>query len=139
MKIDGLNKTKASVVERTMNLKTGAPVNEVQWLQARRRLYDQGLFRRIDMEPVPVGAAQPDPATGVLANRSKRRYRWRSCRSTVCATASSLPTSLSSTAVGREFGPGLVVELRRNILFGRAISAGIAGRYEQTTRSAGSS
>ena len=38
-------------------LTAGLPVNLAAWAQARKRLYDTGVFRQVDIQAVPVGAA----------------------------------------------------------------------------------
>jgi outer membrane protein insertion porin family len=54
--IAGLTRTRRSVVQRTIRragVETGAPFARDRMLEAQRRLYELGLFRRVELLPLP--------------------------------------------------------------------------------------
>ena len=62
----------ADVIVRTLGLESGEPVTPEDLLQARTRVLDMGLFRRVD---VVVGGAVPEPAGAALDQTRPIRLR----------------------------------------------------------------
>ena len=135
----GATRTRDGVIRRALRLRIGAPVNLAEWSQARKRLYDTNVFRQVDIEPVPVAPTTEESAAGVEPVRAVVRVVeypvWR------------LRYGLQFTDEREEFADpdgdtrlqslGVLADLQNQNVFGRAITAGIAGRYERN-RQAGS-
>jgi hypothetical protein len=93
----------------------------------RSCLYDTGVFRRAGRAGPAPGDAGTGPARHATATLEevpvyRLRYGLR------------LSDEMGPTEVGREIHPGGVLDLLRRNLFGRAISAGIAGQAEADRR-----
>src|SRR5204863_4469125 len=62
----GFARTRPELVSRQLKLEPGQPVNLAAWSSARRRVYETGAFRSIDIQPEPAlpgDAAGPTEAT----------------------------------------------------------------------------
>src|SRR5439155_1024538 len=66
----GATRTNPALISRALKLEIGQPVNLSEWYRARRRLYETGAFRRVDIEPEPIspddGTAKAVPYVGAL-------------------------------------------------------------------------
>ena len=60
----GATRTNPALISRALKLEIGQPVNLSEWYRARRRLYETGAFRRVDIEPEPIS---PDDGTAEAA------------------------------------------------------------------------
>lgn len=143
--VEGADRTRAGVIERALSLERGAPVDLSEWYQARRRLYQTGVFRRADVEPVPVEADGPDAgaertevvpeaaqsaAPGPRVEEVQARvslvewplYRFR--------YGFQVTDDRSPESERRRVRPGVVFDLQRRNLIGIADSAGAAVRIE---------
>lgn len=142
--VEGADRTRASVVARALNIEPGEPVDLSQWYQARRRLYQTGVFRRADVEAevlAPEGtddsaaardrqpAAQDEPADPPVEQVQARvslvewpLYRFR--------YGFQVNDDRSPGSDQRGVRPGVVFDLQRRNLIGVADSAGVAVRLE---------
>ena len=50
--------------EKSLGLRPGDPVVLDEWAEARKRLYDSGFFKSVDIEPQPVAVEGTDGGTG---------------------------------------------------------------------------
>ncbi len=83
----GVEHTPPSLVSRALKLEIGAPVNLAAWNEARRRLYETGAFRSVDIErevveePVVTAAAPgpllAEPVRALVNVQEWPRYRFR--------------------------------------------------------------
>jgi outer membrane protein assembly factor BamA/autotransporter translocation and assembly factor TamB len=108
------------VVTRALDLDAGAPLRPADTLQARRRVFDTGLFRRVDVAPEAIDA-DADPAA------TKMRLRvtveeWPALRLRYGFQAAE--ERPEGEIDGRELVPGVTADLTRRTLFGRAITLG---------------
>ena len=55
--ISGLTSVDEDVVSRSLRLNVGDHLRTADWLDARRRLFESGLFRRVDIVVEPLGTA----------------------------------------------------------------------------------
>ena len=145
---NGLERTRPALVSRALKLDVGAPVDLAAWNTARRRLYQTGAFRSVDIqreviEPAaaPVDATlppeEPVRATVTVQEWPPLRLRYGIELQDELATAGDAARSFSAgvdQGGGRTFGVGAAGDLGFRNLFGRAISAGVAGRYTADTR-----
>lgn len=136
---EGAERTRAGVIRRALRLEIGEPVTLADWSQARKRLYDTNVFRQVDIEPVPLPPTTEDSAAGLQPVRAVIRVVeypvWR------LRYGAQLNDELVDVAdadgKGRLQSLGILADLQNQNVFGRAITAGIAGRYERD-RQAGS-
>jgi outer membrane protein assembly factor BamA len=149
--IAGLVRTNPELVRRALQLEAGEPVNLAEWAAARQRLYGTGVFRSVDIQPEPLGAAAPAEEVATPAASSEQPIRaqvtlteWPRIRfryglevddqlNTPSEDAGSLALD-PSTRTGRVFGLGIASDVSARNLFGKAISVGLAGRYKRDFR-----
>ena len=141
----GVEQTRPNLVSRALNLKIGEPVNLAAWNEARRRLYQTGAFRSVDIEreviEAPVAgeaaAAPPaplpaEPVRALVSVQEWPRYRFRyGLELNDTAQSSTDPSDVLPTFPegGRTLSLGATTDFAARNLFGRAVTAGIAARY----------
>ena len=141
VEIVGGEGTHAGLIDRALRLTPGAPVDQALWNQARKRLYDTGVFRSVDIAAVPVvdapapdrsGPDQPleaepvafdEPVTARVTLEPWPLYQLRYGMQVIDERAPA-----GETPTRGQFGA--VADLTRRNLFGRAISLGTAVRYD---------
>ena len=126
--IAGAQSVDEDIVRQTLRLKIGDSLRTADWLEARRRLFVSGLFRRVDIVIEPLeGAADTAPVKLRVEVEEwpalRLRYGFQ--------VAEERP---EENVEGREISPGVSVDLTRRILFGRAITIGLSGQYENLER-----
>jgi outer membrane protein assembly factor BamA/autotransporter translocation and assembly factor TamB len=148
--ISGLAGTRPSLVSRALKLEIGQPVNLADWYRARRRLYETGVFRNVDIQPEPMAApAEAAPGTSATAPEQPIRAKvaleeWPPIRLRYGLELNDEQTLASDAVIalepagqaGRTFSVGVASDLSTRNLFGFGISAGVAGRYTQDFRAA---
>jgi outer membrane protein assembly factor BamA/autotransporter translocation and assembly factor TamB len=120
------------VITRALDLETNQPLASDAWLHARRRVFDTGLFRRVDVTAEPLTEAAPDAETQPMRVRVtvqpwpalRLRYGFQ--------VAEERP---EGEVEGRELVPGLSADITRRTLFGRAVTVGAAIDYERREQS----
>jgi outer membrane protein insertion porin family len=124
----------ADVVTRALRLTVGSTLEPTELLRARTRLFDTGLFRRVDVstEPMPrISATDPvQPMRIRVALEAWPALRLRYGFQVAEERPESDPT-------GRTLTPGLSTDITRRTLFGRAVSlSGVLqyARRENTAR-----
>lgn len=132
----GATRTDDDIIRRALRLRIGDPVDLASWSQARKRLYDTNVFRQVDIEPVLITPTTEESAAGIQPVRAlvtvveypvwRLRYGGQFNDEIALADGDSRLQSL-----------GILADLQNQNVFGRAITAGIAGRYERN-RQAGS-
>lgn len=139
MSTEGATRTDDDVIRRALRLRIGAPVDLASWSQARKRLYDTNVFRQVDIEPVPITPTTEESAAGVQPVRAVVRVVeypvWRLRYG--AQFNDELAPEPDADGDSRQLSLGILADLQNQNLFGRAITAGIAGRYERS-RQAGS-
>ena len=131
VRVEGNRAIDEDVIVRAMALPVGEPVTADAWLQARTRLFATNLFRRVDVQAVPVepapadGAVQPMRARVTVQEWPLLRLRYG------FQVAEERP---EAEPEGRDLVPGLSADLTRRTLFGRAVSLGAAFDYERRAR-----
>jgi outer membrane protein assembly factor BamA/autotransporter translocation and assembly factor TamB len=121
------------VVTRALGLTIGAPLEPAELLRARTRLFNTGLFRRVDVSTEPInrgGAADPQQPVRIRVALEE----WPALRLRYGFQATE---EYSSTVpVQRDVVPGVAADVTRRTLFGRAISLGGSVEYQRRQRSA---
>jgi outer membrane protein assembly factor BamA/autotransporter translocation and assembly factor TamB len=126
--VDGLRQVAGDVARGTLRLKTGDPLRTADWLEARRRLFESGLFRRVDIRVEPLGGTDDTAPVRLRVNVEewpalRLRYGFQ--------VAEERP---EENVNGRDLVPGLSADLTRRTLFGRAVTVGAAVQYESLER-----
>ena len=135
VEVEGASTTSPRVVEQALRLTPGDPVDPARWSQARRRLYDTGVFRSVDITPVASdqGETTVDGENQSVTARVRLeewpRYRLRYGLQLIDEQA---PVGEIDTR-GQI---GVVADLTRQNFLGRAITLGSAVRYDTVQRAA---
>jgi outer membrane protein assembly factor BamA len=116
-----------------MGLTIGGPMYPDDLVRARSRVFDTGLFRRVDVtteeiERAPGGDISLEPMRVRVAVEAWPALR---LRYGFVVTEERSETSLES----RQVAPGLSADVTRRTLFGRAVSVGGAVEYQRRERS----
>jgi len=126
--ISGARSVNEDAVKDTLRLKVGDPLRTSDWLEARRRLFESGLFRRVDIDIEPLeGVAETAPVRVRVAVEEWPALRLRYG----LQVAEERP---EENVKGRDLVPGISADLTRRTMFGRAITVGVAGQYENLER-----
>ena len=114
----------SDVVIRSLGLEVGAPLRAEDVLRARSRVFNTGLFRRIDIasEPIDEGRAR---LRVVVEEWPAARLRYG------FVVAEERP---EDDLNGRELVPGISADLTRRTLFGRAMTIGTAVNWQRRER-----
>ena len=132
--ISGSAGVDTDVVTRAMGLTIGAPLEPAELLRARTRLFNTGLFRRVDVSTEPinrVSAADPDQPVRIRVALEA----WPALRLRYGLQAAQ---EFSSTSVPaeRDVVPGLIADVTRRTVFGRAVSLTGSLQYQPRDRQA---
>jgi outer membrane protein assembly factor BamA/autotransporter translocation and assembly factor TamB len=137
----GVEHTRPSLVSRALKLNIGEPVNLAAWNEARRRLYETGAFRSVDIErevieepstePSAAGGAPAEPVRALVTVQEWARYRFRYGIELNDTAQAGDPSEIlpAFQEGGRTFSLGATSDFAARNLFGRAVTAGVAGRY----------
>ena len=135
---EGPGTTNRGLVARALRLEPGTPVDLNVWQQGRRRLYELGTFRSVRVEPTAIdepAAGEPrEQQTTDGPQRMRARVaveEWPLYRVLYGLQVSS---ELSLSTDQRDTRPALLSEFQRRNLFGRAITSGVAARYQSGRR-----
>lgn len=134
--VTGVQRTSPTLVSRALKLDVGQPVDLAAWAQARKRLYDAGVFRQVDIraeqidEPAP--AAPPAPAPPFVEQPIRARVtleEWPPLRVRYGFELDEQikPASEAATTLR----PGVAADATYRNVFGRAGSTGLAARYSK--------
>lgn len=126
--VQGTRSIEEDVVTRALNLRLNEPVGAQDWLEARRRLFDTGLFRRVDLASEPAGPASADGETQPMRARVTVQ-EWPALTLRYGFQVSEQRPE--GEVEGRDLVPGLSADLTRRTLFGRAITLGAAFDYQR--------
>jgi outer membrane protein assembly factor BamA len=113
------------VVVRAIALAPGAPLRADDVLQARTRVFDTGLFRRIDIASEPMEPVERRRLRVAVEEWPAARLRYG------FVVAEERP---EDSPEGRDLVPGISADLTRRTLFGRAIATGGAVDWQRRER-----
>jgi len=123
--------THAGLIDRALQLTPGTPVDQAAWNQARKRLYDTGVFRSVDIVAVPV-AEPPAPGDAVGADEPVRARvtlaSWPLYQLRYGLQVIDERVPAGETRSRGRFGA--VADLTRRNLLGRAVSVGTSVRTD---------
>jgi outer membrane protein assembly factor BamA/autotransporter translocation and assembly factor TamB len=142
----GLRRTSPELVSRALKLEVGAPVDLAAWNTARRRLYETGAFRSVDIQREVVSAATADGSPEEPVRATVTVQEWPPLRVRyglelldqlqAAGDAARANAPASEGQGGRTLAVGLAGDVGFRNLFARAISAGAAARYTPDARAA---
>jgi len=137
--IEGTRRTSPALVSHELRLEIGQPVDLSAWAQARKRLFDTGIFRQVDIQAVKIepaeGAAPPAGGTEdvepirarvVLEEFAPLRVRY----------GFEVDDQVQPASETRTLRPGLAADATYRNLFGRAATTGLALRYTKDFKAA---
>jgi outer membrane protein assembly factor BamA/autotransporter translocation and assembly factor TamB len=129
--VSGNRSIDTDVIERALGLTPNEPLRPEGWLQARTRVFDTGLFRRVDVSSEAITSA--DAAEGTQPMRMRVVVEeWPILRARYgVQVAQERP---EDSVTGRDLVPGLSADITRRTLFGRAITLGAAAGLERRER-----
>ncbi|HEY6359993.1 MAG TPA: translocation/assembly module TamB domain-containing protein [Vicinamibacterales bacterium] len=129
--VGGNQSIDTDVIERALDLTLKQPLRPEEWLQARTRVFDTGLFRRVDVSSEPLADAAA--AEGMLPMRMRVTVEeWPALRARYgLLLAEERP---EDNVNGRDLVPGLSADVTRRTLFGRAMTLGGAAGFQQRER-----
>ena len=125
--VEGTRRTNPLLVSRELHFEVGHPVDLTAWAQARKRLYDTGVFRQVDIQAVPIDvvpAGSPPPAEQAVRARVTLE-EWPPLRVRYGFEVDEDRKPASDTVLR----PGVAADATYRNVFGRAASTGIALRY----------
>ena len=126
--IAGVGRTRPELISRALQIEVGQPVDVAGWNLARKRLYDTGAFRSVDIEAHPLESSP----TAVEATQAVRARvvleEWPTFRFRYGLQLKDERAPLGET--GREFNLGVVGDLTHPNFLGRAATVGTAFRYD---------
>jgi outer membrane protein assembly factor BamA/autotransporter translocation and assembly factor TamB len=126
-------KAQARIRDR-LQLKAGEPVVLDEWTEARRRIYETGLFQSVDLDPAtPPAAADDNGDRSVKATLSVERWPALRLRYGLQALTGG---NLASNAGRQELQAGAVAEVSRQTVFGHAASVGVGVQLRQKDQEA---
>ena len=127
--IAGAERTRPELISRALQIEAGQPVDVAGWNLARKRLYDTGAFRSVDIEAQPI---EPSSTSAVEATQAVRARvlleEWPTFRVRYGLQLKDERTPLGET--GRDFNLGVVGDLTHPNFLGRAATVGTAFRYD---------
>ena len=130
----GGERTRTSLVTRALRISPGQPVDLGAWNRARRRLYETGAFRSVDIEAEPLDAASSDAEAGQQPVRATVVLEeWPTYRLRYGLQLQDQEVPLGDQTE-QSFHLGLVGDLTRQNFVGRAITLGTAFRWDTTNR-----
>jgi outer membrane protein assembly factor BamA len=128
----GLDVTRGNVVTEALRFELGKPVNLDEWALARKRLYDTNVFRLVEIQAVPIGDAvngvQPVRARVAVEEYPAWSFRYG------FQIEGDRNEDIEEFTSARNLG--VVAELKTANLFGRALTFGAFGMYQNDSRDA---
>jgi translocation and assembly module TamA len=125
VRIVNAGETSPHLVSRTLSVEPDRPVDPIALDAAQQRLYDTGIFQRVDIEVRPLDPALGDgvlrAAEAVVSLEERPTYRLRYGVQFGPTTIDNI-TSSTNTA-----SPGASVDLQRRNMFGQGIVVGAGG------------
>jgi len=111
--------------QRRLGLEPGEPVVLDEWTEARRRLYETGLYRKVDLEPIPMTSTTEGGEGDRPIKARLTLDPWPALRLRYGLQLLS-GSSLASEEGRKDLQVGAVAEVSRQTLFGRAAAIGLS-------------
>lgn len=129
--VGGALRTHPDLVTKVLNISPGAPVDPAAWNRARKRLYDTGVFRNVDIEARKLEAASASRTDGTVPVEARVTLEeWPPYRLRYGLRLADEAAALGETA-GRVLRVGAAADLSRRNLFGRGLTTGVSTRVDR--------
>lgn len=131
--VSGLGKTQSSLVNKRITLRPGAPLNNAEIYAAQRRLYDLGIFARVD-------TAQQNPEGNEISKtllfnlEEASRWSFNGGLGAEIARIGGGITSFNSPAGGAGFSPRVSLGVNRSNFLGLGHTLGAQTRISNIQR-----
>jgi outer membrane protein assembly factor BamA len=134
--IEGTRRTRPTVVTEALEIERGQPVDLAAWARARKRLFDTGVFSRVDIQAVPIEPGDtPAREPGAQPVEGEQPIRAR-------VTLEEFPSlrvrygfevndELQPASETRTLRPGVAARATYRNVFGRAATSQLALRYSK--------
>lgn len=128
VQVSGLASTRPSLVRSRISLEPGAPLSLSSMVFSQRRLYDLGIFAKVDMAlENPTGNTREKRVLYQMEEAS--RYSFNSGLGAEFGRLGGSQTSLASPAGGAAFAPRVSLGLSRLNVFGVGHTVGVQTRF----------
>ncbi len=128
----GVRRTSPALVSHALRFSTGEPVNLADFAAARKRLYDTGVFKSVDIQPVPTEIGPPAPnAQGIPTQPVRAKVTLQEWAPLRFRYGFQVQDQEATSGSGRTIRPGVAGDLLYRNLFGRAVSVGVAGQFSK--------
>lgn len=135
VQVNGLISTRLSLVNSRISLEPGAPLSLSSMVFSQRRLYDLGIFAKVDMAlENPAGNTREKRLLYQMEEAS--RYSFNSGIGAEVGRIGGNQTSLSSPAGGAAFAPRVSLGISRLNVFGVGHTVGLQTRFSTLQRRA---
>lgn len=131
--VEGNQGINRDVVIRALAIPLNQPLGAQASMQARRRVSDTGLFRRVDLTAVPVTTGTTDDQVQPVRVRVAVE-QWPALRLRYGFQLSE--EHPEGEVEGTDLSPGVSADITRRTLFGRAIAVGGAFTYQRREQAA---
>lgn len=129
--IEGNRAVRSREIERALALPVGEPLAHGAWLDARRRIFETGLFSRVDVSTEELPSESDDRLAPVAVRVVVQE--WPAVRLRYGLQLSEEWRGLDPLN-GREVTQGISADATRRSLFGRAVTLGVAATYRNSER-----
>ena len=127
VRVSGSRRTRPSLIANALRLRIGDPVNLGEWYDARKRLYDTGVFRSVEISAEPMSEPDAGGAEPVRAEVELREWPPLQLRYGFQVNDELAPAADAT----KRYSLGVGGDLTYRNLLGRAANAGISGRYSK--------
>jgi len=128
--IEGIRRTNPALVSRELHLAVGQPVDLSSWAQARKRLFDTGVFRQVDIQAMPIDELHADSSPPVENIQPIRaRVTLEEFPPLRVRYGFEVEDQVQPVSETRTLRPGVAADATYRNVFGRAVTAGLALRY----------
>ncbi|MYD69336.1 MAG: BamA/TamA family outer membrane protein [Acidobacteria bacterium] len=129
--VDGAPRTHPGLVARALGINPGTPVDPAAWNRARKRLYDTGVFRSVDIEARALQAASASGSDGTVPVEARVTLEeWPPYRFRYGLRLADEAAALGE-ATGRVLRVGAAADVSRRNLLGRGLTTGVSSRVDR--------
>jgi outer membrane protein assembly complex protein YaeT len=125
--IGGLRATHPQIINTRIGMNVGDPLSQAQMLATQRRLYDLGIFAKVDMAVQNPDGEEPQKFV-LLQLEESRKYSVAFGFGAQFARIGGSPTSLDAPAGKAGFSPSVSFDLSRLNFLGRAHTVSLRSR-----------
>jgi outer membrane protein insertion porin family len=131
--ISGLQITRPSLVTERLTFGPGDPLSQAQLVEAQRRLYDLGIFSKVDIAVQNPDGGERDKYVLVQLDEAKK-YSLTLGAGAELGRIGGDPNSLTSPAGATGFSPRALIGITRLNFMGTGHTAGITSRFSSFQR-----